>query len=572
MLGDFIPRGTCQNQRCLAVLLAALSIWDYGVVVVYLLGMLALGGWLSLRSKTDEEYFLGGRRMPWFAVGVSVIASLLSSLTYLSEPGEVWQSGITHFTGKMLAIPLEVIIVWAFCIPFMMRFRFTSAYEYLEHRFGVTSRRLGVALFICLVVSWMGFVVLASSRALSQVTGVPLLAVILTVGVVATIYTMLGGLRAVIWTDVVQVVLLFGGAIFAVAFVAWQTGSSPLEWYSEAQNYLATNKPDQATVTWASLDPFVRVTVLGAAANMCVWHVCTHTANQMTVQRYFSTADAKAARRSFMTGTVLGVLINTLLWVVGLSLLYYYMVYLQGELPRGVDPTNGKTLDLVFPMFVVDKLPAGAAGAILAALLAAAMSSIDSAVNSVATVLTVEANRTAEQASADNGSGPTSASADSPAKNHVTEAMWITLVVGVLITGAAYGLDFITGEKNIVEMMPRSFNLFTVALGGLFLTGIFISWTGEIGALLATFVGMATSISLAFGKEISAQLVHWEIIPVAMNDSVSFTWIMPVSLLVTLLVAAVAGLVDRAPPRKQAGLTWRNRREPAAAGILKEDL
>ena len=121
---------------------SALAWQDHAVIAAYLLGMIALGIYLSRRQKSDEEYFLAGRNMPWMAVGMSVIASLLSSLTYLSEPAEVWNSGVTNIFGKMLAIPFEMAIVWLFCIPFMMRFRFTSAYEYLEHRFGPGTRLL----------------------------------------------------------------------------------------------------------------------------------------------------------------------------------------------------------------------------------------------------------------------------------------------------------------------------------------------------------------------------------------------------------------------------------------------
>lgn len=125
-------------------MLLALAWQDHAVIVAYLAGMIAFGVYLS-RQSSDEEYFLAGRQMPWFAVGMSVIASLLSSLTYLSEPGEVWKSGVTHIFGKMLAIPFEMLIVWVFCIPFMMRFRYTSAYEYLGHRFGQTTRRIALA-------------------------------------------------------------------------------------------------------------------------------------------------------------------------------------------------------------------------------------------------------------------------------------------------------------------------------------------------------------------------------------------------------------------------------------------
>ena len=122
-------------------MLAALTWQDNTVVVLYLAGMIALGLWLSRRKGGDVDYFLAGRRMPWFAVGISVIASILSSLTYLSEPGEVWKSGVTQMFGKMIAIPFEMLFVWIICIPFLMRFRITSVYEYLEKRFGTKVRR-----------------------------------------------------------------------------------------------------------------------------------------------------------------------------------------------------------------------------------------------------------------------------------------------------------------------------------------------------------------------------------------------------------------------------------------------
>ena len=168
---------------------------DWGVLLAYLLGMLGCGLFWARRSRSDDEYFLVGRRVPWLVAGLSVVASMLSSITYLAEPGEVWKSGVTHVAGKLLGIPIEMAIVWGFCIPFMMRFRFTSAYEYLEHRFGTATRRLGATLFVTMVVLWMGFVVLVLSQVVEQLSGIPLVAVVLSVGVVATAYTMLGGLR-----------------------------------------------------------------------------------------------------------------------------------------------------------------------------------------------------------------------------------------------------------------------------------------------------------------------------------------------------------------------------------------
>lgn len=537
-------------------MLLALAWQDHAVIVAYLAGMIAFGVYLSRRQSSDDEYFLAGRSMPWFAVGMSVIASLLSSLTYLSEPGEVWKSGVTHIFGKMLAIPFEMIIVWVFCIPFMMRFRYTSAYEYLEHRFGRAARRLGASLFIAMVVLWMGFVVLLSAKALARVSdlSVPaavvavfegagisdpaasaqLLLVIVTVGIVATCYTMLGGLRAVIWTDVVQVVLLIGGGLFTIGYVATTTGTWLPEWYRATSRHLASTDATHSLPLF-SFDPFVRATVVTVAFNMCIWHVCTHVGNQMTVQRYFSTSDMKAARKSFVTGSLFGVGINLMLVVVGLAVLYFY----AGQniaIDRGLSST--KEQSLIFPTFAVSRLPAGCGGAILAALLAAAMSSIDSGINSIATVITTEQRSTAST-------------------SQVSKAKWITFVAGVLITVAAYCLSFLPDKWGVVDAMPRTFNAITAPLGGLFLVGMFLPRVGEKAAISGVVAGITTSIGLGYFEQLAPLLteIGWNF----SDRTLSFTWIMPCSLTVTFVVSYLSSLLVGPDTRPRDGLTWQTR-------------
>lgn len=521
-----------------------LSPLDYSVILVYLGSMIALGVYLSRRKKTEEEYFLAGRGMPWFAVGMSVIASLLSSLTYLSEPGEVWRSGVTHVAGKMLAIPFEVIVVWIFCVPFMMRFRFTSAYEYLEHRFGRAARKMGVGLFLLMVVLWMGFVVLASAQALEVVSGIRLEAIIGTIGLVATLYTMLGGLRAVIWTDVIQVLILIGGGVFTMGYVAWTTGTWLPDWYAAAVDHLSTLK-DHKPMPLVSFDPTVRATVLTVALNMTVWHVCTHVANQMTVQRYFSTSDTKAARRSFLTASLFGVGLNLMLVGVGLAVLYYY--WGQG-IPLDGGEAAGKGADLAFPTFAVSRLPNGFGGAILAALLAAAMSTIDSGINSVATVLTVEST----QARHEEHTRETA---------HVRKAMIITLAAGLFITFAAYGLSFLPAHWGIVGAMPRTFNAITAPLGGLFLVGMFLPRVRQKAVLTGTCLGLATSLLLGYLEQIGTALHQWKWID-AIPPEISFTWIMPSALLVTVCASFCFSFVFREDARQTTGYTWRSRHSP----------
>jgi SSS family solute:Na+ symporter len=538
-------------------MLLALTWQDHAVIVAYLAGMIAFGVYLSRRQSNDEEYFLAGRQMPWFAVGVSVIASLLSSLTYLSEPGEVWQSGVTHIFGKMLAIPFEMIIVWVFCVPFMMRFHYTTAYEYLEHRFGYSTRKLGVVLFVTMVVLWMGFVVLLSAKALARVSdlSVPaavvtvfekagisepaasaqLLLVIATVGMVATCYTMLGGLRAVIWTDVVQVFLLIGGGLLTIGYIAVTTGTWLPDWYQTASRHLTDTNTTHALPLF-SFDPFVRATVVTVAFNMCIWHVCTHVGNQMTVQRYFSTSDIKSARRSFVTGSLFGVGINLMLVVVGLAVLYFYV---GQRIPLDGGLSSTKQQSLIFPTFAVSRLPVGCGGAILAALLAAAMSSIDSGINSIATVITTEQRAAA------------------PSRSHVGKAKWITLIAGMLITLAAYGLSFLPDKWGVVDAMPRTFNAITAPLGGLFLVGMFLPRVGERAVIAGVIAGMATSIGLGYFEQLAPHLAPfgWNL----SDRTLSFTWIMPCSLTVTFVVSYLVSFVEGPGLLCRDGLTWQTR-------------
>lgn len=506
-------------------MLATLTWQDNTVVILYLTGMIALGFWLSRRQSSDVDYFLAGRSMPWFAVGISVIASILSSLTYLSEPGEVWKSGVTHLFGKMLAIPLEMLIVWFLCIPFLMRFRITSVYEYLGRRFGRETRRLGVVLFILLVMLWMGFVVLASARVLAQISGWPLLMVIVSVGIVATLYTMLGGLRAVIWTDVVQVALLIGGGLFTIIYVAVTTGTWLPDWFAaSARQMSATN---HETLPIFSVDPTVRATVLTVALHMCIWHVCTHLSNQMTVQRYFSTTDAVKARRSFVTASLFGVGINLMLVTVGLSLVYFYAG--QGI---AVDDNLAASdnHDQIFPVFAINRLPPGVGGAILAALLAAAMSSIDSGINSIATVITQEMKRAEGE--------------------KVRQARIMTCVTGAFITVAAYLLNFMPDDWGIVAALPRTFNAITGPLGGLFLIGMFLPVAGQRAAIAGTICGLIVSIGVGYSSQLGTLFGQaW--------PTLSFTWVMPCSLATTIAVAWVLGRAGWRPTHSLDGLLWK---------------
>ena len=519
-------------------MLLALAWPDYAVVAVYVAVLVAMAWHFARKQRSGDEYFLAKRSLPWVAVGMSIIATLMSSLTYLSEPGEAWQSGLTTLFAKAWAIVTEMVVVLLVIIPFLMRFRFLSAYEYLGYRYGPLTRRLGVVLFVCLVVAWMGFVVLAMSRTVSHVTGVPLVVVTLSVGVIGTIYTMAGGIRAVVWKEVLQVVLMIGGCFVCMGYVCWASGGTWLpQWIEAAVQYRSEREGGTAT-TLVSFDPFKRISVFTFGLTMFVWHLCTHVGNQMVVQRYYSSSDLRAARRSFGVAAALGVIINSLLVFVGLALIYFYRNGL-GELT--LDPAVKKDADMIFPTFLVTELPAGLAGGVLTAVLAAAMSTIDSGINAIATVLSAERDR---PHGADVGNQPHTG------RQQVRFARGVTLAAGSAITAAAYGIDLLVKDRNILEMMPRSFNCFLVPLGVLFLLGMFVPRCGPRAAVGGALAALATAVSIAYAKELYG-----------LQRELSFTWILPGALGVGLLVGLAGCLFDRAREAQTAGLTWFTRRE-----------
>ena len=506
---------------------------DYLVMLGYFGIMLLIGIRAGRYQRKGDEYFLAHREIPWYAIGLSIVATLISSLSYISEPGEVFLSGFTNIAGKFIAILLETGFVLFLFIPFLMRFRFTSAYEYLGYRFDNTARKLGVIFFSLQTIAWMGFVILAMGRTMSEVTGLNLGMIIWVLGLVTTLYTMIGGYRGVVWTDVAQFFLMLGGALACVLFVYWKTGSTPMDWVSTAMQVHAGNQRAQII----SFDPFARTSVVTFAITMFVWHACIHLGNQMTVQRYFSTTDLGMARKSFILAVVGNLCINGVLVLVGLAILH--------ESIHGgsvVDLSQEKKADMIFPRFMVQYLPTGLAGGVLTAVLAAAMSTISSGFNSLATVLTMERRGQTEE-------------------SKMSFATRVTLAGGLLSTILAFGIDVLVKDRNIVEMMPRSFNCFTAPLGGMFLIGIFIPQIQARAVVVAAFISLVTAVLVSYGKEI-----------LGLERNLSFTLVMPVSLLVMVISAFGLNVIFRGPSKDVSGLTWfsMDKRPPIDPSLISE--
>lgn len=547
---------------------AGLETLDYLAVVGYLAVTWYIAYRATKRTKDAEDFFLGGRSMPWFIVGLSIMATLLSTNTYLGAPGEMIKNGPAYFFGYA-AYPIIYCIVAYLWIPFFMRLRMTSAYEYLERRFDFRARLLGDLLFLAMRLGWMSMVVYTGSLAMAEMAPGPLRAVadafyeglnpiypvIVAVGVAATIYACVGGIKAVIWTDVLQAVMLFGGVGVIIGYTMLSEGNGPTAWWTAIQ----ADGGGTGKLQWfAGFDIAERTTVLWACLSVITWSSCTHCCDQVALQRYFSTTSATAARRSFVVSLVSSAVIGLLLAVSGLALRYYYMRHAD-YLSGGMTAATGA--DKLMPRFFADVLPAGFGGLILVSFLCDALQTLGSGVNSIAAIISRD--------TAQHGGGPEA--------QRIRFARISTLFVGALTTVLAVGAAYyaLHSKATIFDMLPRMFNMFLGPLAVMFMIGMFYrratpsltitvvlvtqlmsslwSWWGEVPGLLNRFglMGAAERWTSILGTMPNAA---GEMVP--RTPSVLLAVFMPVAF--GLLLGAIASLLFGRDDHPGVAFTWKN--------------
>ena len=468
---------------------SGLSLLDYAMVVIYLVATAAIVVWSARRQKDTETFFLGNRQMPWLAVGLSIMATLLSSISYLGLTGEMVKNGVSVF-GTYLGWPLAMLLVIPLFIPFFMRLRLTSAYSYLELRFDPLARRLGSTLFFFLRLGWISMVMYSGSLALSAMAGWNIYAVIVVLGLAATLYSFFGGFEAVIWTDVLQALMLFGGALAIVVFVWFSTGDSPAGWWATASSIDTAH----TSPPWFSLDPRVRMTIGTVAMNGFFWQICTHASDQVVRQRYSSTPSAHAARHSYVVNMVSALAIGLLLGLSGLALLHYYTQRPE-RLAANMTPRDAG--DKLMPYFYANELPLGCAGLILANFLCDAMQTLVAGVNSIAAVAIADLFPNQENDRASQA-------------RQLSLARWLTVGLGLVCIGFALTIAIVSREYefNIVDLMPRAFNLFLGPLAALFFIGMFIPRSTSRSAIPAVIVSLVVSIVWSYWKPLTGAADH----------------------------------------------------------------
>jgi SSS family solute:Na+ symporter len=449
--------------------------------------------------------------MSSWTVGLSLFATLLSTLSYLFVPGEMIKYGPMILT-QLAMYPVIFLIVGWFLIPHFMKLKVTSAYEILETRLGTGVRLLGSSIFLLLRLLWMAVIIYATTdKVLAPMIGLgpettPWICVLL--GAITVVYTSMGGLRAVVLTDVIQTAILFGGAIFAIVTITYTLGGVGAWW------------PDHWVETWQKpvwFDLNARVSFLGASIGVLFWWVCTAGSDQMAIQRYLATRDVKSARRAFAFTMLSDGLVCLFLASLGFALLAYFRAnpYL---IPDGYTIQTGA--DKLFPKYIIFGLPVGITGLVVAGLLAAAMSSLSSGINSSCSVIIVDfIDRFRSGPGSDTG--------------HVRLARYVSIVVGAIVVSLSFYVSVVPG--NLLEVVYKVVNLFTGPLFVLFFMAMFIRWATPAGAWAAVISSAGVAIAIAY----------WELF--TGTPGVSFLWITPASLLTGILTG---GLISHITPKR----------------------
>jgi SSS family solute:Na+ symporter len=446
--------------------------------LTYAAGVLAIGWYYSRKNRSAEDYMLGARRMKPWTVGLSLFATLTSAVSYLVIPGEIIKHGPMLFSS-VLIYPFIFLVVGWLLIPRILKFNIQSAYELLEIRFGLSVRMLSSMIFLMLRLLWMAFIIhLTAQKVIIPVMNWPpesALWVSILIGVITIIYSAMGGLRAVIVTDVMQTIILLGGAVAALITINLDLGG------------VAHWMPKSWEPHWAEpkfgLDSSARVTLAASCISYFTWYICTAGSDQMAVQRYLSTKDIKQARRSVAFTLLTDFIVLAFLIMLGLALLAYFRHHTH-LLPGGTSPSDHA--DSLFPRFIMIGLPSGIRGLIISGLLAAAMSSLSSGLNSACLVVSRDFVARFRKTPAGESS-------------QVRWAMVISFGIGAVVI--ILSLLFSKVKGNLVEVSYKTVNLLAGPLFVPFFMAFFVRRASTLGTFIGVLVSIATAVLMAFWPE-----------------------------------------------------------------------
>jgi solute:Na+ symporter, SSS family len=443
------------------------GVLNWVIVGLYLGGMVGVGWWFMNRegAASTDAYFRGGQRIPWWVAGLSIFATMLSSLTFMGIPARSYLTDMSWYIGQ-LPILIVVPLVVFFYLPFFRKLNVTSAYEFLEQRFNYGCRLFAALSFILFHVGRVAIVLYLPALALAAVADIHVITAIIVMGVLCVVYTVMGGIAAVVWTDAIQSVVLMGGAVLCLVLAIQRVDGGLATVTAVA---VQDSKLFQG-LQWDSLNyhagtASVWVLFLAFFFNTLV----PYTSSQDVVQRYVTTRDIRAARRSLWTTMGLSIIGSMVFFLLGVAIYVFHKMN-----PQQMDPALVST-DSILPHFIVSQLPAGLSGLVIAAIFAASQSTISSSLNSMATSWNRDIHARLLRP-------------DGTDAEHLRVARWTVIILGGFGIGAAIWMAT-SGIQSAFATFNSLIGLTAGSLGGLFALGVFTRRAHGRAAFAGAIIG-----------------------------------------------------------------------------------
>jgi len=487
------------------------SLTNYTILGIYLVAMVYIGYRFAGRQHTADDYFLAGRAMPWLPVAMSMYASVTSAVTFMGLPGMAYADNVSLIVVSVVSPVVAPFLIFLF-YPFYRRMRVTTSYEYILLRFGPRARWAVSSLFLLARLGWMGTVIYAPSLALSAVTGIPLALSIVLMGALATAYTVLGGLAAVLWTDMAQFIILVIGAVWIAVTL---TAASPDGVAGIMAIAHDSGKLDifEWSMDWSKMSIYI------VSFSFFLKMMQEYGTDQVTVQRLMAVRTDRGVVKAIVFNAVTDFLLVALLLFIGLGLFAFYAA-------RPEIAPDALSSDQMLPFFIMRQMPDGVSGLLIAAIFAAAMSSMDSGINSITTVVMHDFVE------------PLRKNRVTP-RNDVRDARWLTLGLGTLATVMAF---YASTLDHIVKAFATFMSLFSAPVLAIFLLGML--------SRRASFSGWLVGVVVAVPVTWLAQ----------QSDTLHWVYYFPVCFLITLTLGWLAsfGFRNVAPVDPRATLYGRS--------------
>jgi solute:Na+ symporter, SSS family len=439
-----------------------MTAFDYIVVLLYFAATATIALTLSGSQRSLKDFFLGSRNVPWWLAAFSGIATIVSGASYLGGPGVAYRGDYTLLQYR-IALPLAIFILCSVLLPFFYRLQVFSIYEYLGRRFDQRVRLAASGLFVLLKTAFLAIVIYTPALVLSQVSGVPVLTIVIATGVVTTAYTFVGGLKAVVWTDALQLFVLGGGLVAALLIITRQVDGGLGAVIAHAD---AADKLRFFNFSLSLADPY---TFIGCVVGGTFLMIAQFGADQTEIQRFLSTSSLRRAGYALGSSMVVAAALGFFLFFIGTALFVFYELHPE----RGGIGFNSNR---IFAKFIAEEMPAGLTGLMVGAVLAASMSTASSILNSLATVSISDLYQRGGRVAS------------------VKLARIATCGFGVAGTIAAcFGGKF----GNVLEATMTISNFFGGSLVGVFLLGMLVRRANAWGALSGLVGGVAVVLLVA---------------------------------------------------------------------------